>query len=81
MAPAFSKLAILATTGIPLITGLRCGHGDCYALFLTFNDSEEHALRAHSGNEVVLTCNIYERKLGSGEVRLYRVLDEDGEET
>jgi len=77
MAPAFSKVAVLAAPGM---TGLRCGHGDCYALFSTLDDSEEHAVRAHSGDEVVASCNIYERLLESGEARLYRVLDEDGEQ-
>jgi hypothetical protein len=80
MAPAFSKVAVLAAPGMTVISGLRCGHGDCYALFSTFDDSEEHAVRAHSGDEVVASCNIYERLLETGQVRLYRVLDEDGEQ-
>ncbi len=81
MPPTFSKVAVVATPGITVISSLRCGHADCYALFSTFEDSEEHALMAHSGNLVAVTCNIYEKKLASGQVRLYRVLDEeDGED-
>lgn len=80
MAPSFSKVAVLAAPGIPVISGLKCGHWGCYALFSTFDDSEEHAIRAHSGTKLLASCNIYERLLRSGEARLYRVLDEDGEE-
>lgn len=78
MPPTFSKVAVEATPR--LISGLRCGHADCYALFSTLEDSEEHALRAHSGNVAAVTCNIQEKKLASGQVQLCRVLDKDGEE-
>ncbi len=80
MAPTFSKVAMVATPQITVISGLRCGHAGCYALFSTFEDSEEHALNAHSGNVVAVTCNIHEKKMESGRVQLYRVLDEDGED-
>ncbi len=80
MAPTFSKVAMVATPQITVISGLRCGHAGCYALFSTFEDSEEHALNAHSGNIVAVTCNIHEKKTESGRVQLYRVLDEDGED-
>jgi hypothetical protein len=79
MAPTFSKIAVVPTPGITVVSGLQCCHPDCHALFLCLEDSEEHALKSHSGNVVAATCNIYERLLDSGEVRLYRVLDEDGE--
>jgi hypothetical protein len=80
MAPTFSKVAMVATPHITVISGLRCGHAGCYALFSTFEDSEEHALNAHSGNVVAVSCNIHEKKMESGRVQLYRVLDEDGED-
>jgi hypothetical protein len=81
MAPTFSKVAMVAIPPqITVISGLRCGHAGCYALFSTFEDSEEQALNAHSGNVVAVTCNIHEKKMGSGRVQLYRVLDEDGED-
>jgi len=76
MPPSFSKIA----PAFPVLSGLRCGHADCYALFTTFKDSEEHAVKAHSGNFVAFTCNIQEELLESGQVRLYRVLDADGEQ-
>jgi hypothetical protein len=78
MPPTFSKIAVVAT---PVTSGLRCGHAHCYALFSTFEDSEEHALNAHSGKILAVSCNIYEKKLESGQVQLYRALDEDGEQT
>jgi hypothetical protein len=78
MAPTFSKVAMVANPQITVISGLRCGHAGCYALFSTIEDSEEHALNAHSGNVVAVTCNIHEKKMESGRVQLYRVLDEDG---
>jgi hypothetical protein len=80
MAPTFSEVAVVATPQMTVISGLRCGHAGCYALFSTFEDSEEHALNAHSGNLVAVTCNIHEKKINSGRVQLYRILDEDGEE-
>lgn len=80
MAPTFSKVAVVATPEITVISGLRCGHAGCYALFSTIEDSEEHALNAHSGNVVAVTCNMHEKKMESGRVQLYRVLDEDGED-
>jgi len=80
MPPTFSRVAVVATPGITVISGLRCGHADCYALFSTLEDSEEHALKAHSGIVVAATCNIQEKMLESGQLQLCRVLDEDGEE-
>jgi hypothetical protein len=80
MAPTFSNVAMVATPQITVISGLRCGHAGCYALFSTFEDSEENALNAHSGNVVAVSCNIHEKKMESGGVQLYRVLDEDGED-
>jgi len=68
MAPTFSKVAVLAAPGMTLISGLRC-------LFSTFDDLDEHAVRAHSGDKVVASCTIYERLLETGEVQLYRVLE------
>ena len=79
MAPTFSKFAVAPTPGITVISGSRCCHPDCYALFSSIDDSEEHARKVHSGNVVAATCSIYERLLDSGHVRLHRVLDEDGE--
>jgi hypothetical protein len=70
MAPTFSKVAVVTPQ---IISGLRCGHAGCYALFSTFEDSEEHALNVHSGNVVAVTCNIHEKKMESGRVQLYRV--------
>ncbi len=81
MPSTFSKVAIVATHDITVISGLRCGHANCYALFLTFEDSEDHALEAHSCNVVAVTCNIHEKKMESGQVQLYRVPDKDGENT
>lgn len=79
MAPAFSKFPVAAIPGIPVISGLLCSHEDCYALFSNLNDCEEHALKAHSGKVAAVTCGIYECPLKSGGIRLYRVLDEEGE--
>ena len=73
------KVAVVATPQITIISGLKCGHAGCYALFSTLEDSEEHALNAHSGNVIAITCNIHEKKMESGCVQLYRVLDKDGE--
>jgi hypothetical protein len=77
--PDLETLAVVATPENAVISGLRCGHAGCYALFSTFEDSEEHALNAHSGN-VAVSSNIHEKKMESGRVQLYRVLDEDGED-
>jgi hypothetical protein len=76
MPPIISNITVVAT---PVISGLRCGHAHCYELFATSENSEEHALNAHSGKVFAVLCNIYEKKLESGQVQLYRVLDEDGE--
>jgi len=80
MPPTLSKVASVVTPGAAVISGLRCSHADCYALFSTLEDSEEHALEAHSGNVVAITCNLQEKILESGGVQLCRVLNEDGEE-
>jgi len=81
MLPTFSQVAAVATPDVAVISGLKCGHTNCYALFSTFEDSEEHALNAHSGNVIAVTCSIQEKKMESGQVRLYRVLDKEGEKT
>jgi hypothetical protein len=80
MAPTFSKVVAVATPQITVISGLMCSHPGCYALFSSFEDSEEHAFNAHSGKVAAVTCNIHEKKMESGHVQLYRVLDEDGED-
>jgi len=74
MPPTLSKAAT------PGITDLKCSHSGCYALFSTFQDSAEHVLKAHSGNTVVVPCDIYEKEMESGQVHLYCAVDEDGEE-
>jgi len=79
MAPAFSKIPVAPLPNIPLISGLKCSHLDCFALFSDLEDSKAHATAAHAGLEAAVSCGIYERHLTNGEVRLYRVLDEDGE--
>jgi hypothetical protein len=79
MAPLFSKIPVAVTPNIPVISGLMCKHADCYALFSSLEDSQAHADAAHAGNMEAISCVIYERTLRSGEVQLYRVLDENGE--
>lgn len=79
MAPAFSKIPVAPTPGISVVSGLMCSHADCFALFSNLEDSEAHAVEAHAGNVAAITCGIYKHLSTSGEIRLYRVLDENGE--
>ncbi len=79
MAPAFSKIPVAPLPGIPLISGLKCSHLGCFALFSNLEHSEAHAAATHAGREAAISCGIYECQLTNGGVRLYRVLDEDGE--
>ena len=80
MAPAFSKIPVAPIPGVLFISGLMCSHPDCFALFSNLEDSQEHAVMAHAGKMAAVTCGIYECPLKSGEVRLYRVLDENGKQ-
>lgn len=80
MPPTFSKLAVMATPGVATVSGLRCGHADCHALFLSIEESEEHALKNHSGKAIAVTCDIRETNEESGRVVLCRVMDGCGEE-
>ena len=80
MAPAFSKVPIAAIPGISVISGLMCTHADCGALFSNLEDSESHSVKAHAGKVDPITCGIYEHVSKSGGIRLYRVLDENGEQ-
>lgn len=79
MAPAFSKIPVAPLPAIPLISGLKCSYPCCFALFSNLEDSKAHAAATHAGLEAAISCGIYERQLANGKVRLYRVLDEDGE--
>jgi hypothetical protein len=81
MAPAFSKTPVAAILGIPVLSGLICSHEGCNALFSSMDDAEAHARADHGGKIAANTCGIYERTLGNGQIKLYRVLDdsEDGE--
>jgi hypothetical protein len=79
MAPVFSKIPVAPLPEIPLISGLKCSHLGCFALFSDLEHSKAHAAATHAGLEAVVSCGIYERQLTNGEVRLHRVLDEDGE--
>jgi hypothetical protein len=79
MAPAFSKIPVPAIPGIPTFSGLICSHEGCNALFSCVEDAQAHARADHGGKMTADTCAIYEHTLGDGEIRLYRVLDEDGE--
>jgi hypothetical protein len=79
MAPMFSKIPVAPLPNIPLISGLKCSHLGCFALFSDLEDSKAHAAAAHAGLEAVVSCGIHECQLANGEVRLYRVLDDDGE--
>jgi len=81
MPPKFSKLPIPRIPEMIIISGLKCRHPGCDALFVNLEDSEEHAATDHAGKVAADTCAIYERQLKSGEVQLHRVLDEDGEQT
>jgi hypothetical protein len=78
MAPAFSKIPVLETPGMTTLLGLMCSYPKCCALFLTLQDTKTHAISVHSGNPVAVTCTIYER-VHDGEVKLYRVVDDEGE--
>ena len=81
MAPAFSKIPVAPLRNIPLISGLKCIHVDCFALFSNLEDSEAHAVAAHAGAVAAVSCGLYERQLKNGKVKLYLVLevDENGE--
>ena len=80
MAPVFSKFPIPAIPGISVISGLMCTHADCGALFSNLEDSEAHIVEAHAKKVDPITCGIYEHVSKSGEIQLYRVLDENGEQ-
>jgi hypothetical protein len=80
MAPAFSKTPVPAIPGISVISGLMCSHADCSALFSNQEDSEAHAVEAHDGKVVAVTCGIHEYISKPGKIVLYRVLDENGEQ-
>lgn len=79
MAPAFSTIPVAPLPNIPLTSGLKCSHTGCFALFSNLDDSKAHAVAAHGGIVAADTCGIYECQLTNGKVRLYRVLEEDGE--
>ena len=79
MAPLSSKIPVAAVPNIPAISGLRCTHAGCYALFVNLEDSEAHAITAHAGEVAAITCGIYQCPLENGTVRLHRILDENGE--
>ena len=80
MAPSYSKIPIPAVPTIAVRSGLRCSHESCYALFTTLDDIAVHASTMHEGKIEVVTCSIHECTFESGETRLYRVLDEAGEQ-
>ena len=80
MAPSFSKIPIPAIPGISVISGLMCTHADCGALFSNLEDSETHTVKAHAGMVNIETCGIYEHTSKSGKIKLYLVLDENGEQ-
>jgi hypothetical protein len=80
MAPSFSKLPIPAIPDIATISGLRCTHAGCFALFSTLMDSTHHAIAEHGGKNAAVTCSIYEHTMKSGGIRLHQVLDETGEQ-
>jgi hypothetical protein len=65
---------------MPVVSGLICGHAGCLALFSDLEDLKAHAVAAHVGDVTAITCGIYERRLESGELKLYRVLDENGKQ-
>ena len=79
MAPAFSKIPIAAIPSFSVVSGLMCTYADCGALFSNLEDSEAHTVEAHAGKGDIITCGIYEHVSKYGGIRLYRVLDEDGE--
>jgi hypothetical protein len=80
MPPVFSKIPVAHLPHMTIVSGLRCIHGGCDALFVNREDSGEHAASVHAGKVAAVTCAIYEHRLKSGGVRLHRVLEEeDGE--
>lgn len=82
VAAAFSTKLVYDTTTLPrmpVVSGLMCTHTDCYALFISLDDSEEHAISTHGGNVAAITCGVYECRDESKTTHLYRVLDKDGE--
>jgi hypothetical protein len=79
MAPAFSKIPVLETPGMATLSGLMCSFPQCCALFLTLQDAKTHATSDHSSKPAAVTCTIYERVRDDGGVKLYRVLDDEGE--
>jgi len=80
MAPTFSKLAVVATPEITVISDLRCSYVGCYALFSSLEDLEKHALNIHSGNVIAVSCSIHKKKMELKHIQLYHVLDKDGED-
>jgi hypothetical protein len=79
MAPSFSKIPVPPIPGIAVSSGLKCSHEGCYALFSNLADSGEHAMATHEGKIMAVTCKIHKSTLETGEIRLYRVLDETRE--
>src|SRR5262245_4373516 len=79
MAPAFSNIPVVETPGIPTFSGLMCTHPKCYALFVTLRDAKTHATNVHSSKPAAVTCSMYEHLLDDGGIKLYRVLDGEGE--
>jgi hypothetical protein len=80
MAPVFSRIPVVALPGMHVISGLMCGHENCYALFTNLEDSEEHANSLHDGELRAVTSGIYEHDTDSGKKKLFRVLNgDDGE--
>lgn len=77
--PLYSKIPVVPSPDIPVCTGLMCAHPNCFALFLNLDDSEVHAIEAHAGEVVAVSCAISEHQLENGEVELLRILDKDGE--
>lgn len=80
MPPVFSKIPVLRLPHMTIVSGLKCGHLGCDALFVNLGDSKEHAVKIHDGKVAAMTCAIYEHTLNSGDMRLHRVLEEDGEQ-
>ena len=80
MPPVFSKIPIPRVPHMIVVSGIRCSHGGCDALFVNLGDSKEHAASVHDGKVAAITCAIYEHRLKTGEMRLHRVLEEDGEQ-
>jgi hypothetical protein len=61
---------------MPVVSGLMCTHVDCYELFISLEDSEEHAISTHGGNVAAITCGVYECRNESETTQLYRVFGE-----